>query len=197
MKQVTLDVILTVAIALCATVAIIFCSSTADSAREPKMTATIEETIETVTEPAEEEIPTEETTEPTVTLYDVPLDHDLQLHIISEANAHGIDPAIIMAMAYKESSYNVNSVGDGGNSYGLLQIQPKWHYKRMQKLGCTDLLDPYQNVIVGIDYLCAQLARYDGHIGKALTAYNAGHYSGTITNYAKTIMAMAEEMAVI
>ena len=156
--------------------------------------ATTEETTEYITEPTETEMPTEEATEPSVALYDVPLEETLQLHIISEANAHGIDPAIIMAMAYRESTYNPNCIGDGGDSYGLLQIQPKWHYKRMQKLGCTDLLDPYQNVIVGIDYLCEQLARYDGHMGKALTAYNAGHYSGKVTSYANTVMAMAEEM---
>ena len=155
-----------------------------------------EVTAEYITEPIETEMPTEEATEPSVALYDVPLEEMLQMHIINEANAHGIDPAIIMAMAYRESSYNANCIGDGGDSYGLLQIQPKWHSKRMQKLGCSDLLDPYQNVIVGIDYLCEQLARYDGHMGKALTAYNAGHYAGKVTNYANTVLAMAKELGV-
>ena len=154
-------------------------------------TVVAREVTEEVTEHHKEEAPA---TEPVVTLYDVPLSGDVQRHIISEAKAHGIDPAIIVAMAYRESTYNEKCIGDGGDSYGLLQIQPKWHSKRMQKLGCTDLLDPYQNVIVGIDYLCEQLARYDGDMGKALTAYNAGHYSGKVTNYAKTILAMAEEL---
>lgn len=165
----------------------------ADAAHEPTTEATTAETAEPTQEPTETE--PQETTPP-VTLYDVPLDAALQLHIISEADKAGIDPAIIMAMAYKESAFNVNSVGDGGDSYGLLQIQPKWHYKRMQKLGCTDLLDPYQNVTVGVDYLCELLSRY-GSIDKALTAYNKGHYSGSITGYAKTVMALAEEMVVI
>lgn len=165
----------------------------AEATYEPITEATTAETTEYITEPTQEET---EATEPVVTLYDVPLDAELQLHIISEADKAGIDPAIIMAMAYKESTYNVNSVGDGGDSYGLLQVQPKWHYKRMQKLGCTDLLDPYQNVTVGVDYLCELLSRY-GSIDKALTAYNKGHYSGSITGYAKTVMALAEEMAVM
>lgn len=165
----------------------------ADAAHEPTTEATTAETAEPTQEPTETE--PQETTPP-VTLYDVPLDAALQLHIISEADKAGIDPAIIMAMAYKESTYNANSVGDGGDSYGLLQVQPKWHYKRMQKLGCTDLLDPYQNVTVGVDYLCELLSRY-GSIDKALTAYNKGHYSGSITGYAKTVMALAEEMVVI
>ena len=129
-----------------------------------------------------------------ITLYDVPLDIDLQLHIIQVAESYGIDPAILFAMAYRESSYNPSVVGDGGASFGLLQIQPRWHKDRMARLGCTDLLDPYQNVIVGADYLAEQLKRYGGDMGKALVAYNAGHYSGTITRYAQTILAMAEEL---
>ena len=191
MKNKILDIICTGAIALCATVAIIYCSATAESIPEPTTATTIKETAEIVTEPTEAETVA---TEPPVTLYDVPLDKDLQLHIISEAEAHGIDPAIIFAMAFRESRYRANAVGDGGNSLGMLQVQPKWHKKRMQKLGCTDLLDPYQNATVAIDYLAEQIKRYGGNVEKGLTAYNRGHYAGTITKYAKGVMAKAEEI---
>jgi soluble lytic murein transglycosylase-like protein len=139
------------------------------------------------------ESPTVAETEPPIALYDVPLDAELQLHIIEEADEHGIDPAIIVAMACRESTYNVKCIGDGGDSYGLLQVQPKWHCGRMQKLGCTDLLDPYQNVTVAVDYLYELLNKY-GDTAKALTAYNRGNYSGTITQYAKTILAYAEKL---
>lgn len=132
-------------------------------------------------------------TEPPAALYDVPLDAELQLHIIKEAEAHGIDPAIIIAMCWKESTYNPKAMGDGGNSYGLLQIQPRWHKARMKRLGCTDLLDPYQNITVGVDYLAENLRKY-GSIEAALTAYNAGSYTGTVTHYAKTVIAMATEI---
>ena len=131
-----------------------------------------------------------------MTLYDVPLDKDLQLHIISEAEAHGIDPAIIFAMAWKESTYRPNAMGDGGNSYGLLQVQKKWHKKRMERLGCDDLLDPFQNVTVAVDYLAEQIKRYGGSVEKGLTAYNRGHYPGKVTKYAKTVIAKAERLAV-
>ena len=131
--------------------------------------------------------------QPTI-LYDVPLDASLQLHIIQVAESYGIDPAIIFAMCYRESTYNSASIGDYGAAFGLMQIQPKWHRDRMARLGCTDLLDPYQNVIVGTDYLAEQAARYGGDIGKALVAYNAGHYNGTITRYATAILGMAEEL---
>lgn len=159
---------------------------------EPTTEAITAETTEYINEHTEDST---EATEPSSGLYDVPLDSELQLHIISEAVEHDIDPAIILAMAYKESTYRTDAVGDGGDSYGLLQVQPRWHYKRMQKLGCMDLLDPYQNVTVAVDYLAEQIARY-GDLAKGLTAYNKGHYAGTITSYAKTVMAMAKEMVV-
>ena len=172
----------------------------AEATYEPATEATYEPTTSATTEETIEYIPTipQEETEPTESssgLYDVPLDAELQLHIISESVKAGIDPAIIMAMAYKESSYRIDAIGDGGDSYGLLQVQPKHHYGRMQKLGCTDLLDPYQNVTVAVDYLAEQIDRY-GDLAKGLVAYNRGHYAGTITKYAKSVMAMAEEMAV-
>lgn len=158
---------------------------------EPTVLLADTETTQADTEPTEE---TTVATEPPVVLYDVPLDAELQRHIIETAEAYGIDPAIIIAMAWKESTYRSGSIGDSGRSYGLLQIQKKWHKKRMARLGCTDLLDPYQNVTVGVDYLAEQTKRYGGDIAKGLTAYNRGHYSGTVTKYAKTILAKAEKL---
>lgn len=167
----------------------------AETTAEPITT----ETAEAITEPTEMEVPTTAATEPAeteppVVLYDVPLVADLQLHIIRTAEAYGIDPAIIMAMACRESRYRADAIGDNGKSFGLLQIQKKWHKKRMERLGCTDLLDPYQNVTVGIDYLAEQTKRYGGDVAKGLTAYNRGHYAGTVTKYAKSILAHAEKL---
>ena len=187
------EAIFVVALALTAIVSISTAKANApETTCEPTTIATTEETTEYITEHTEAVEPTTEATEPIV-LYDVPLSEELQVHIIETAEAHGIDPAIIVAMAYRESTYNPKCIGDGGDSYGLLQVQPKWHKKRMEKLGCSDLLDPFQNVTVAIDYLAENLERY-GSIDKALVAYNAGHYKGTITSYAKTVIAMAEEL---
>ena len=130
-----------------------------------------------------------------ISYYDsIPLDKHLQDYIIKQSHANGIKPQIVMAMIERESDYNIACMGDGGESYGLMQIQPKWHGKRMEKLGCTDLLDPYQNVAVGIDYLCELLSRYDGDMAKALVGYNQGHYKSTVTAYAKGVLARAEEL---
>lgn len=195
----TLDVLLcavmlTAAVVALCTVPVIAekpIETTCEVASEP----TTEEATEVMTEPTEIETTVTEppVTEEAITLYNVPLDKDLQLHIIETAESYGIDPAIIFAMAYRESSYNPSAMGDNGNSYGLLQVQLRFHRERMQKLGCTDLLDPYQNVTVAVDFLCELLNKY-GDMGKALTAYNRGHYAGTVTQYAKTVMTKAEEL---
>lgn len=121
----------------------------------------------------------------------IPLDMELQNYIVETSRKHGIEPQIVMAMIERESTYSADRIGDNGNSYGLMQIQPRWHYERMQKLGCTDLLDPFQNVTVGIDYLAELLNRY-GSIDKALVAYNQGSYKGTVTTYAKAVMETAQ-----
>ena len=108
------------------------------------------------------------------TFYDIPLDIELQAHITNECGGYGIDPAIVFAVIDKESDYRAEVVGDSGQSYGLMQIKEKWHRERMEKLGVTDLRNPYENVMVGIDYLAELLERYDGNMNMALMAYNAG-----------------------
>jgi soluble lytic murein transglycosylase-like protein len=59
------------------------------------------------------------TTPPTI-LYDMPLDANLQLHIIRVAESYGIDPATIFAMCYQESTYNPSRIGDHGAALGLM-----------------------------------------------------------------------------
>ena len=73
----------------------------------------------------------------------------------------------------KESGYEFDKTGDNGNSKGYMQIYEKWHTDRMQKLNCTDLMNPYQNVKVGIDFLSYLLKKY-GTVQDALAAYNYG-----------------------
>lgn len=128
-------------------------------------------------------------TEPTKTeqveiiaTYNVPLDTELQLFIINLCEEHHIDPAVVMSVIDVESDFDADAVGDNGSSIGLMQIQARWHQERMDKLGITDLLDPYQNVTVGVDYLAELVDSYDGNMEKALMAYNAGQL-GAYNNY--------------
>lgn len=138
------------------------------------------------------EVPVYIEAKPEEVYYDVPLTRELQAHIFAECEKYGVDPAIVIAMCYRESSYEEGAVGDDGRSFGLMQIQERYHKERMERLGVTDLLDPMQNVTVGIDFLAELLDRYNGDIGKALTAYNRGHYAGTTTQYAANVLETAE-----
>lgn len=124
--------------------------------------------------------------------FDVPLSHEVQDRIFDECEKHNIKPAIVIAMIQKESNFNTYALGDDGRSGGLMQIQAKWHLQRMINLDCTDLFKPCQNVTVGIDILAELYNKYDCDYGKVLTAYNKGHYSGTVTNYAKDIISNAK-----
>jgi hypothetical protein len=129
-----------------------------------------------------------------VSIYDVPLDLELQLFIVRLCEEHHIDASVVMAMIDRESDFNADAVGDNGDALGLMQVQSKWHRERMDKLGVTDLLDPYQNVTVGIDYLAEMLGR-DRGLEWALAAYNAGATGankGYGANYANAVLTNSE-----
>lgn len=125
-------------------------------------------------EPADAAEAKTETITAKVTLYeDIPLDLDLIEHIQGLCCDYNIPIEIALAVIEQESSYEADAVSEIG-AEGLMQVLPKWHQARMDRLECTDLFDPYQNTMVGMDYLGELLKKYDGNIYKALTAYNRG-----------------------
>ena len=112
--------------------------------------------------------------EPEIDIYPVNLDADLQRYIIKTCEEYMINPSIIIAMCFYESSFNADAIGDHGAGMGLMGISPKWCWPEMEKLNCPDMRDPYQNVTVGIDIFAQKLAKYDGNTEMALMSYNAG-----------------------
>ena len=136
--------------------------------------------------------------EPSRVYFDVPLDKDLQNHIMDICEERNIDPRVAFAMIKCESGFRAEATGDSGNSLGLMQIQPRWHYARMERLGCDNLLDPYQNVTVGLD-LFGDLLKHYGNVEHALMAYNGGGSyanemiaAGQISTYAARVLECAE-----
>ena len=111
---------------------------------------------------------------PEIDIYPVNLDADLQRYIIETCEEYMINPSIIIAMCFYESSFNADAIGDNGECMGLMGISPRWCWPEMEKLNCPDMRDPYQNVTVGIDIFAQKLAKYDGNTEIALMAYNAG-----------------------
>lgn len=112
--------------------------------------------------------------EPEIDIYPVNLDADLQRYIIETCEEYMINPSIIIAMCFYESSFNIDAIGDNGEGMGLMGINPRWCWPEMEKLNCPDMRDPYQNVTVGIDILAQKMAKYDGNTEMALMSYNAG-----------------------
>ena len=138
--------------------------------------------------------------EPSRVYFDVPLDKDLQNHIMDICEERNIDPRVAFAMIKCESGFRAEATGDSGNSLGLMQIQPRWHYARMERLGCDNLLDPYQNVTVGLD-LFGDLLKHYGNVEHALMAYNGGGSyanemiaAGQISAYAARVLECAESL---
>lgn len=112
--------------------------------------------------------------EPKIDIYPVDLDADLQQYIIKTCKEYQINPSIVIAMCFYESSFNADAVGDNGEGMGLMGINPRWCWPEMEKLNCPDMRDPYQNVTVGIDILAQKMVKYDGNPEMALMSYNAG-----------------------
>lgn len=126
---------------------------------------------------------------------DISLDKGLQEHVFKTCEKYGIKPGIVFAMIERESGFRVDAIGDSGNSLGLMQIQPRWNQARMERLGCYDLLDPYQNITVGVDVLAEYLNSSGGSLEWALMAYNGGpSYAnnktacGVVSDYAASII---------
>lgn len=155
----------------------------------------IEEIVETVeiepVEPPSEALSAHQTN---FIYFDIPLDRDLQEHLYAVCEARGVDPALVVAMIQRESNFDIDAIGDQGNSLGLMQIQPRWNQERMAALNCWDLLDPYQNITVGVDIIGELLEDGKG-VEWALMAYNGGPAyanrlsgSGSVSTYAKAVL---------
>lgn len=100
-----------------------------------------------------------------------------------------VEYTLMLDIIRKETGYR-NVKGDGEASWGYCQVQPRWHKARMERLGVTDLMDPFGNFRVACDYMAELLSRYD--VENALTAYNSGHPGHSA--YARTVMGYWEEL---
>lgn len=114
---------------------------------------------------------------------DIPMDAEHQRLLYQACGETGIRYELALAVIWQETDFR-NIPGDGGESFGYMQVQPRWHQERMERLGVTDLDDPYSNFLVGLDFLAELIERYD--LSDALTAYNSG--SPGNSQYAKNVL---------
>lgn len=125
--------------------------------------------------------------------YSVPLDDELQKYIERKCREYEVPSSVVIAIIGVESNFDPNAKGDMRNgfyqSFGLMQIWASEHTDRCKRLNAYNLLDPYQNVNVGIDFLAELINYYDGDWKQALTFYNGSEI------YAERVIAYAECLA--
>lgn len=111
---------------------------------------------------------------------------------------YDICPELIQAICFKESTFRTDVESDG--CAGIMQVNPKWHKCRMERLGVTDIFDRRGNMTVGVDYLSELIGQYED-VSVALMVYNGDSSAedvicGTddVSAYADEILSISEEL---
>lgn len=126
--------------------------------------------------------------------YDVPLDLETQKEIIEICSEYELSYELVLGVISVESAFIPDIMGDGGDSYGLMQIQPKWWSETMRREGVTDLLDPLQNIRCGCAILRELIDKFDTEY-RALQAYNTGR-PYTNNGYAEKVYQRMNELTI-
>lgn len=128
----------------------------------------------------------------------------VQVYLWCLCEQRDIDYYMVVALIERESGYKWDAQGDSGNSVGYMQIGKKWHKERMIEEGVEDLLNPYGNIRVGLNFLqylnnkylessganCVLMAYNMGESG-ARSLWRDGIYS---TEYSREVLKRAEEI---
>jgi soluble lytic murein transglycosylase-like protein len=89
------------------------------------------------------------------------------------ASQYDVDPSLIKAIIWAESSFNPKAVSKRG-AMGLMQLMPAT--ARSLGLGIKDIKDPQSNIDCGVRYFKQLMVQFDGDARLALAAYNAGSH---------------------
>jgi len=91
--------------------------------------------------------------------------------IITKAQEAGVDPRLALSLAYVESGFKMDKVGDAGE-IGVMQVKPAT--AKMLGVDLKNLHEADTNIDTGLKYLKQGIDRYkDPQLG--VVAYNAGH----------------------
>lgn len=133
-------------------------------------------------------------------------DEDIPVEVQAAAKHYGelysISPEFLEAVAYSESRYQPDA--SNGECVGLMQICPRWHWDRMERLGVSDeeLWTVEGSVAVAADYLAELFEKYgDADPAVILMAYNGdgrleSYRAGAceMSAYAAEVLANAEAL---
>lgn len=140
----------------------------------------------------------EETTENVIEVEEGYIDTDIPQEVQDAAEKWGkeydICPELLMAMAFKESSYIPTAVN--GDCLGLMQVNPKWHGDRIERLGVEDIYSIDGNMAVAADYLAELFNDYEDP-AVVLAVYNGDSKAlqeGYVSDYADQILELSAEL---
>jgi hypothetical protein len=99
----------------------------------------------------------------------------LRALLAAAAARHGLDPGLVMAVAWWESGWDMTKVSSTG-AVGIMQIDPATASELGPKLlgRPVDVHDPYDNADLGAAVLKADLEDANGDLAVALASYYEG-----------------------
>ncbi len=109
------------------------------------------------------------------------LEHSQDRNIRAAAIRHGLEPALVKAVVWRESAFNPEARGRAGE-LGLMQIREdaarEWADEaKIETFDHAHCIDPATNLLAGTFYLAKLMRRYrqtDDPLPYALADYNAG-----------------------
>lgn len=108
---------------------------------------------------------------------DCKLSEELQEYTYYLCQHNGVEFELVMAVMSAESAFDPEAVSGTGD-YGLMQINEINLPELADKLGITDITDPYQNIRGGVYLLGGYAAKYDDP-ARIVMAYNMGDYGSS------------------
>ncbi len=126
---------------------------------------------------------------------EVPQDVEAISEELGQAN--NICPETIQAICWVESRFQTDA--ENGGCVGIMQVAPKWHKDRMDRLGVTDLTDTRQNMLVAVDYL-SELVEDEEDMEEALMRYHGESRiqerldAGEMSAYVESVLTLSAEL---
>ncbi len=123
------------------------------------------------------------------------LTYDQIKEVVAHNNRSGLSNELVIAIIYKESSFDPSKHNKNSNAEGLMQIvdvSRKYLIGQYPNLGQIDWLSPVQNVIAGTLLLADKLKETHGNVAAAIWKFGPGLKQSP--NYVPEILAAAEAL---
>ena len=102
---------------------------------------------------------------------------DFEEQLVASARQEGLDPALLAAIIWQESTFDPKAVSAAG-ARGLMQIMPSTGRSLARSAGVRyregTLFEPEMGLRLGARYFRRMLDAFGGRVERALAAYNAG-----------------------